>query len=203
MTGRPKSYKVVRAFERHKVEIVRRINHRFHDLPRYKRVLMITQSNKGPFSKLEIIAGIMPQHTDPRTGLPSEDGKRNLNTTVRMLNQNGYKEKYPFAKVYSIPYVDEDEEKSESSVALVRYYLVLIYGNTIKEVIHRMQQVIDGITKSIASLEEVRAAGARKLRHELEKYRQQIEYDQNMVIVMKRKSHANQKSSRKDSAGVS
>lgn len=184
---RTKSFKVEREFRRHKIDIIKRINRRFISLERYKRLLMIMQSENGPFSRLELIAGIMPQYTDPRTGLMTLKGKTYFEQMVRKLNQNGYAEKYPFVKVYSLPFVDEEEnEEAESTFAVARYYLILIYGKSISEVISRIEKVIDGLNNSINRLNDVKAVGARKVKRELEKYKQQIEFEAAMTRQKKR-----------------
>jgi len=178
MTKQIKGIRVVRQLEKHNVRDIKRRNRYFKDLARYKRILMILMEKA--YSKLEIGAGVMPEYTDPRTGLLTIKGERALARTLRVLNQNGYKDKYPLAKVYSLPFIDENSI-NEQGIALARYLLVLLYGKSIKEVVKRMELVIDGINRSIENLQEVKAVGARKVVKELKKYKQQIEFEVRMA----------------------
>lgn len=170
---------IKRQFERHNVNTVKRRSRYFIGLPRYKRLLMILTDGKL-FSRLEVGAGLIPYHTDPRTGIPTEKGKEALDRTIRTLNKNGYKEKYPMAKVYSLPYVDENSV-SEQGIATARYYLVLIHGKSIAQVIKNMKRVVSGIERSIGALEDLKSIREKKVVRELEKYRKQIEFDVQMA----------------------
>jgi hypothetical protein len=167
--------RIIRQFEKHKVRIVKRRNRYFGGIERYKRLLMILMG-EDRFSRLEVGAGLLPYYTDPRTGMLTQKGKRALDNTIRTLNQNGYKEKFPLAKIYSLPFVDENSV-DERGIATARYLLVLVYGKSIKEVVAAMEKVIAGINRSIDLLHELKSINVRKVVRELQKYKQQIEFD--------------------------
>ena len=175
---RRSGYRVIEKFDRHTVKDLKRVNTYYRDLPRHKRLMMMVMDKLG--SKKEIGSALLPQYTNPITGKPIQKGEVALDNTIRRLNQNGYKEKYPLAKIYSIPYTSDDDV-TESGIVLVQYVLVMVYGKTIDEVIARSRRVIGGIERSIGILSDVKAMGSRKILKQLNKYKQQIQFDVQIV----------------------
>ena len=174
----PRKVRHVREFRKHKIIAGLRMNRHFNMLPKHKRLVLILENaeqHNDPYSKLEMAAILWEARCDPRSGLPTCAVQELLTVLLNQLNKEGFPERYPFLKVYSIP--DLDGTTTSSGTEIVRDHLKIIYGRRIPEIIARLKTVIDGLEASIARLTTLQSAGQRRVLREVEKYKQQLEYE--------------------------